>query len=215
MTRLVFALFAFQIIEMVESITKLVDEGLAELKSDMPLFRKVSLSEAVRKIEEVRFRYILISIFIICIGLFYILSKFDIGSTTEEYKVFALILSIYLSAAVLTLWRRWFNWVVGACAAIAFYLFSWNIAFDFNNQENFLRVIGYGGNIKMQVNYKSGGSKEISLYLRTKDALIGLDLESDLIVEIPTSNIKELIYIDSQSEESANKSIQPTGYAGG
>lgn len=197
-TRLSLAFVSAQLIDFVRMVAVIFDEGFEEYKEKGGRFVKwLTLSDSLEKIRNLSFLRVLVLIIFVFV-IFYLLFGVLIYEKEKEGNAATWFFSAYTSIAILTLWRKWFTYLVGVLAAISFYVFSWQVLFDFENQEKFLRVIGYGGGIPIRVELQKEGNEKINLYLRTTTALLGLDISNNENVEIPLANVKKIIYLKTK-----------------
>ncbi|MCU7937093.1 MAG: hypothetical protein KZQ99_19855 [Candidatus Thiodiazotropha sp. (ex Dulcina madagascariensis)] len=201
LSRLTFAVIGGQMVSFVRGFAVLFDEGLMEYRNNGGrFFRKLSISESLNSIRNLTFLEVISLIAAISIVLTLIFKNaIDDGQTNNAVGV-AMYITIYIAIAIFTLWRSWFNYVFGIMAATLFYVLSWQLLFDFDNQKNFLKTIGYGGEIPLLIEYENGNQKELSLQFRTTGSLIGTNDEEG-VIEIPIDKVYKINYLNSHDNE--------------
>lgn len=107
-----------------------------------------------------------------------------------------LVLFIYFLMVLLSLWRPIINWVVAISFALAFYAISFKFLFNQNYYSDFLKLIKYGGDIPLAINYKDKNKsrEDATLLLRTQYYLFLKQQNSDEVIEIALQDIESIIY---------------------
>ncbi len=106
--------------------------------------------------------------------------------------------SVFSLVAFLTIWRKAAIWWVAIASAILFYALSFYFIFSINYYSHFLRIVGYGGGSKIDVEYVESAKpptlSEYYLLLRTSHSLICLETDKSTVTEIPIRTVKAIKY---------------------
>ena len=196
-TRFLFAVIGGQVVAFVYEIAKAFDEGIQEYRRRGGRFlSNLKVSESLEMIRGLSLVHVVGIVLGLSLALFIFFGWFDEDGEAQEGKAMAFVLSLYFSVAILSLWSRWFSWVVGVVAAAAFYVVSWQVFLDFEYHEKYLGVIGYGGGVPVHVDFDAGGSQDFDLFLRTSTSLIGKVAKQDDVIEIPVDKIRRIVYLN-------------------
>ena len=104
-------------------------------------------------------------------------------------------LSIYFSIVLLTLWKPIVNSVIAIISVVGFYLFSVTLLFNTDHYSNYLKIIKYGGNIPISLQYKDTLSTEkYVLVLRSRDYVFVRVAPEGLALELPIQNVRSIRY---------------------
>ncbi|EDP96524.1 hypothetical protein U8527_10440 [Kordia algicida OT-1] len=132
--------------------------------------KKLAELEAKRKISDLNVRIILLILFLIT----YFLLNYVINSE-KKIKVFTLIITLVFTS---TLTISFFNQSV---------------------YKNFLRIIGYGGEIPIKIEYRKADNKQAVteglLLIRSKQSIILKNLKTDYKEEIPKERISKITFL--------------------
>lgn len=109
----------------------------------------------------------------------------------QEFKY----LSIYFSIVLLTLWKPLVNSVIAVLCVVGFYLFFVTLLFSADHYANYLKIIKYGGNIPISLQYKDNLAVEkFVLVLRSRDYVFVRTTSEDLALELPIQNVRSIRY---------------------
>ncbi|MEE9338313.1 MAG: hypothetical protein V3U87_09550 [Methylococcaceae bacterium] len=195
-TKLLIALFAFPIIELITKITIDGDDVLKEYhKSGGQLLKKFSFSNIVSSIESLSVKKIMFLNFIFIFIIVVIINIIDTLYPLDKV-VPTVLFSLYITVGLFTLWSKNFSWAIAILAVLIFYITSVVFLFDSSRYKVFLQKIGYGGGIPIQVQYMDNFKKteHLNLIIRTSTALLSERNESCEYSEIPMRNIEKITY---------------------
>ena len=158
------------------------------------------LHQTVNTFQNLKWKYsLIITIFLSSMFtlLVYGILKFNTFFTHEPMPDITVLkfTFLYVFVVLLSLWKPIINWIISISVAISFYFLSFNFLFDTHNYSQYLKVIKYGGEINIELDYKDTRKKEnVILILRTRDYLfIKKGTKSDSI-EVPLNNIRAIKY---------------------
>ena len=98
----------------------------------------------------------------------------------------------------LTLWKKEVLQAVSALSAIGFYGYALALMFTPSAYATFLREIHFGGEIPVQVVLQEPSDViEMTLFLRSRDALIGRIADSTGTTEIPLQRVRQIVYLQA------------------
>jgi hypothetical protein len=195
-TRWFFAFAGAQLIDMIENISAMLDQGLQDYRNKGgKFFKKFSVAEAISSIK--RLSFLQVSILAVCLSVVFwlVIIKTSGFWVLHNVKVAAFAWAFYASIAIFSLWHRAFAWFVAVLAVILFYLFSIKALFNTEGHAFFLKAIGYGGGVPIIVEYERDRSQEkLNLAIRTTTSLMSMPDISGKYVEIPIDRVQRIIY---------------------
>lgn len=189
--------------------------------------QKTEHDEIIGKIKSIRTKNaLLLSVgisLVTAIAIYFLESNFPQSKNSNPLH-FAVFMFCFSFIAFLTLWREATIWWVAIGASVLFYVLSFYFILSIDHYSNFLRVVGYGGGVKVSIDYKIQDKhvnpKEYYLLIRTSESLIALEEDKITVTEIPINTISNINYeIGSQYRDYidvasiANKSMKPTSNA--
>lgn len=211
LTRWVISMIGGQVVEIVNNSLSIIDKGINSYReAGGKLFKKISAKESLNSIRNLPLKKVIAlsgGLSVALIGLFNVL---PMSLSDTDAKAFPIVIALYVTVAIFTIWSRSFAFFVAGAAVVAFYALSLGVLFDTGKHREFLRLIGYGGEIPIQVDFGPNESVvSLSLSIRTMTALIGTPAGSDHIVEIPLSRIKSISYLP-MNQDAANDATHST-----
>lgn len=195
-TRLIIASIGAQIVGTISNLSFMVDKGLNEYrKQGGKLFYKLNFSSILSSIERLSLKNIIIlcCVFIMIISLIILLIN-EINPIKGKTKLI-IVISFYTTTALFTLWSKAVSWFVAVIVVLLFYVCSIGFLLDSERYKVFLQVVGYGGGIPIEVEYREKSKIDsLNLVIRTSTSLLSEKNGSGEYIEIPTINIKKIIY---------------------
>ncbi|AWF80076.1 hypothetical protein BTJ40_04165 [Microbulbifer sp. A4B17] len=125
-----------------------------------------------------------------------------VNDESEVFKIL-IIFSLYVFFVLLSLWRRFVMILISFVTAIAFYFFTISLLFNGEQYSKFLRVTGFGGELPVSIEVNDRDKPiGMTLVLRSRDWLIGYEVGSQRVIEVPISSVRNIQYLsDSKSKE--------------
>ncbi|OAH97388.1 hypothetical protein A1353_23160 [Methylomonas methanica] len=205
-TRFLINFIGGQIVVLVKELSSIADKGITEYRANGGfLLKNISFSNAVDSIQNLKLVQVLLLEAFFIVLIYTALKLVEINDTAN----YTLVFIFYITIAVFTIWSKLFSWIVAAIVVCCFYFYSFSFfVFDSDHYKAFLKIVGYGGNIPIEIEYLSGGQREsLNLILRTSTSLLGETKESGEHIEIPISNIKKITY-KTLPEDSGRKDVR-------
>ena len=201
-TRWVISLMGGQVVGFVSDLLSIVDKGIdAYREAGGNLFKKVSARESLHSIRNLSLKKVIALAGGLSLAFIVAVRLMPLSLSDADVRVFSIVIPLYVVVAVFTIWSRSFAFFVAGSAVVAFYVLSLGALFDTENHREFLRLIGYGGEIPIQVEFgPNEGSLSLSLSIRTTTALIGRPVGLNDVVEIPLSRVKSISYLPMRKE---------------
>lgn len=201
LTRWAISRIGGQVVEIVGELLSIVDKGIdAYREAGGKLFKRIGARESLNSIRNLPLKKIFVLSGGLSAALVALLYVLPLSLSETDAKAFSIIISLYVTVAIFTIWSRSFAFFVAGAAVVAFYTLSLGTLFDTEKHRAFLRMIGYGGEIPISVEFGPNESiLELSLSIRTTTALLGRPAGSDGIVEIPLSRVKSISYLPMNS----------------
>ncbi len=194
-TRFVIGGIGAQIVDFIKSISLLFDEGLREYhREGGKLFHKLSFSNYVGSIEKLPFKSVIGLAFVFFLLILGIVNIVGV-SPEADAKGVIMYFTLYTTIALFTLWSKAFSLGIAIIFVLLFYISSINFLLDSERYKEFLQIVGYGGGIPIEVEYKNDSiDKSLKLVIRTSTSLLAEQNKVGKYVEIPIENIKKIIY---------------------
>lgn len=196
-TRLAISWIGGHVVGLIEDVTSIVDKGIAAYReAGGNLLRRISARESLNSIRNLSLNRVVALSGGLSLAFVVAVRLMPLSLSDAEVLVFSFVIPIYVVVAVFTVWSRSFAFFVAGAAVLAFYVLSLGVLFDTEKHREFLRLIGYGGEIPIQVEFGANeGAVSLSLSIRTTTALIGRPTGLDGVVEIPLSRVKSISYL--------------------
>jgi len=200
-TRWFFALVGAMLIDTIERISAVLDQGLQDYRNKGgKFFKKFSVTEAISSINKLSFFQVSGLAASLSLVIWLVIIKTSGFGVFHNVKSTAFAFVFYTSIAIFSLWHRAFAWFVAVLVVILFYFFSITALFDTDRHAFFLKVIGYGGGIPIIVEYEGDRSQEkLNLAIRTTTSLMSMPDASGEFVEIPLHRVRRIIYQGSSN----------------
>lgn len=215
LTRWVISMIGGQVVEIVGNLLSIIDKGLdAYRESGGKLFKKISARESLNSIRDLPLKKIIVLSGGLSAALVALVNVLPISLSETDAKALSIVIALYVTVAIFTIWSRSFAFFIAGVAVVAFYALSLGTLFDAEKHRTFLRLIGYGGEIPIEVEFgPSETPLELSLSIRTTTALLGRPAGKDGIVEIPLSRVKRISYLPI-NQGAANNAMHSTPKSG-
>lgn len=181
----------------IEELSYIVDKGIGAYQdAGGKFFKKISAKESLDSIISLSFKKVVFLSVGLSSALIVFFRALPISINDEDVKAFSLVIALYVTVAIFTIWSRSFAFFVAGAAVVAFYVVSLGVLFDTERHREFLRLIGYGGEIPIRVEFGPSESVvELSLSIRTTTALLGRTAGLNGVIEIPLSRVKSISYV--------------------
>lgn len=211
LTRWVISRIGGQVVEIVGELLSIIDKGIdAYQAAGGNLFKKISARESLESIRNLPLKKVIVLSGGLSAALVGLVNVLPMSLSDTDANAFSIVIALYVTVAIFTIWSRSFAFFVAGAAVVAFYVVSLGALFDTEKHREFLRLIGYGGEIPIQVEFGPNESVvDLSLSIRTTTALLGRPTGLEGVVEIPLSRVKSISYLP-MNQGTANNAMHST-----